>query len=95
MTTPALPRVVLYRRVGCHLCDEARTVVATVCDDAGVPWTEVDVDDPPAAGGPDLLAAYGERVPVVAVDGVEVAQWRISEPQLRAVLVSGPTGPVT
>ena len=84
----------LYRRLGCHLCDEAQAVVATVCQAEGVAWTEVDVDDPPPAGGPDLFAAYGERVPVVAVDGVDVAQWRVSEPLLRAALASGPTGPV-
>ncbi len=84
----------LYGRVACHLCDEARAVVARVCDEAGVPWAEVDVDDPPVAGAADLFESYGERVPVVAVDGVDVAQWRISERVLRAALASGPTGPV-
>ncbi len=88
------PRVVLYGRVGCHLCDQARAVVARVCDEAGVPWAEVDVDDPPVAGAPDPFETYGERVPVVAVDGVDVAQWRISERVLRAALASAPTGPV-
>ena len=86
MTAPATPRVVLYGRAGCHLCDEARAVVARVCGEAGVPWVEVDVDDPPAPGAPDLFDAYGERVPVVAVDGVDVAQWQVSERLLRAAL---------
>jgi hypothetical protein len=83
------PRVVLYGRAGCHLCDEARAVVAAVCADAGEPWAEVDVDAPPAPGGRDLFEAYGERVPVVEVDGVEVARWRVSERALRALLASG------
>lgn len=65
-----------------------------MCDEAGVPWVEVDVDDPPAPGTPDMFAAYGERVPVVAVDGVEVAQWRVSAPALRAALARGRRGPV-
>jgi hypothetical protein len=86
VSTPASPRVVLFGRAGCHLCDEARTVVARVCGEAGVGWAEVDVDDPPAPGAPDLFEAYGERVPVVAVDGVDVAQWRVSERALRAAL---------
>lgn len=73
----------LYGRAGCHLCDEARAVVARVCGEVGVPWAEVDVDDP---GGPDLADAYGERVPVVAVDGVDVAQWQVSERALRSLL---------
>ena len=86
MTAPATPRVVLYGRAGCHLCDEARAVVARVCDEAGVPWAEVDVDDPPAPGPSALFDAYGERVPVVAVDGVDVAQWQVSARLLRAAL---------
>jgi glutaredoxin len=86
VTAPALPRVVLYSRAGCHLCDEARAVVARVCDETGVPWAEVDVDDPPAPGAPDLVEAYGERVPVVAVDGVDVAQWHVSEHAVRSLL---------
>lgn len=87
--------MVLYGRAGCHLCDEARVVVAEVCEDAGVPWAEVDVDDPaPPGGGPDPFEAYGDRVPVVAVDGVEVGQWRISGRTLRAALAPGAVGPV-
>ena len=86
--------MVLYGRAGCHLCDEARSVVAQVCAEVAVPWVEVDVDDPPAPDGPDLFELYGERVPVVAVDGVDVAQWRISERVLRAALASGPARPV-
>lgn len=86
MTEPAPPRVVLYGRAGCHLCEQARDVVARVCAEAGVAWAEVDVDDPPAPGAPDLFEAYGERVPVVAVDGVEVTQWQVSGRLLRAAL---------
>ena len=86
MTAPATPRVVLYGRAGCHLCDEARAVVARVCGEGGVPWVEVDIDDPPAPGARDPFDAYGERVPVVAEDGVDVAQWQVSERLLRAAL---------
>lgn len=86
--------MVLYGRVGCGLCGEAREVVARVCGETGASWREVDVDDPPAPGGPDVFAEYGERVPVVEVDGVAVGQWRISERAVRAALASGPAGPV-
>jgi len=80
------PRVLLYGRAGCHLCEEARVVVARVCDEAGLPWSEIDVDDPPVPGEPDLFEAYGEAVPVLVVDGVEVARWRVSERSVRAAL---------
>ncbi|WP_263729765.1 glutaredoxin family protein [Cellulomonas sp. SG140] len=81
------PRVVLYGRVGCHLCVEARVVVADVCARTGTAWTEVDVDDAPPAGGRDLLEEYGELVPVVEVDGVRHAWWRVDGEALRRALV--------
>ena len=77
-------RVVLYGRVGCHLCDEA-----------GLAWREVDVDDAPVPGARDLLEEYGDLVPVVEVDGREVARWRVDGATLRAALaaVRGPVRP--
>lgn len=74
-------RVVLYGRPGCHLCDDARAVVAEVCDADGVQWEErsIDADD-------DLLRRFGEKIPVVVVDGDEVAHWRIDPSTLRRAL---------
>jgi len=88
-------RVVLYGRVGCHLCDEARATVAEVCDEVGLAWREVDVDDAPVPGARDLLEEYGDLVPVVEVDGREVARWRVDGATLRAALatVRGPVRP--
>lgn len=79
--------MVLYGRVGCHLCVEARSVVADVCARTGTAWTEVDVDDEPEADGRDLAEEYGELVPVVEVDGVRHAWWRVDPDLLRRALV--------
>ena len=38
----AEPRITFYSRVGCHLCDDARAVVARVCADL-VEWTVAEV----------------------------------------------------
>lgn len=81
-------RVVLYGRVGCHLCEEARAVVGEVCARTGTAWTEVDVDDEPAPGGRDLAEEYGELVPVVEVDGVRHAWWHVDAEALRRALVT-------
>lgn len=74
-------RVVLYARAGCHLCDEARPVVADVAASAGVGWAERDVD-----ADDDVRAQYGELVPAVTVDGVLVDYWRIDPARLRRAL---------
>ncbi|MEE6273919.1 glutaredoxin family protein [Georgenia wangjunii] len=74
-------RAVLYGRAGCHLCDEARALLAAECARAGVSWREVDVDSDAA-----LRERYGELVPVVEVDGVQQGYWRIDGARLRSAL---------
>jgi glutaredoxin len=75
------PRVTLVGRAGCHLCDDAREVVRRVTGQLGVGWTEVSVDDDGT-----LLRRYGEEVPVVLVDGVRHAYWRVDAERLREAL---------
>jgi Glutaredoxin-like domain (DUF836) len=74
-------RVVLFSRPGCHLCDAARAVVEKVTAELGERYTERDV-----ALDPRELSAYGDSIPVVEVDGVQVDFWRVSEDRLRAAL---------
>ena len=74
-------RVTLYSRVGCHLCDDARQVVARVCADLGESFEEVDVDT-----DPDLTDRFGDEVPVTFVDGRQHDFWRVDEARLRAAL---------
>ncbi len=74
-------RVTLYTRPGCHLCDDARLVVARVCDELGESFDEVDItaDD-------GLEDRFGEEVPVTFVDGRQHDFWRVDETRLRAAL---------
>ena len=76
------PRVRLYVRDGCHLCEVAREVVARVCADLGETWDEVDIDTDPA-----LQDRYGEEVPVTLVDGRQHDFWRVDETRLRTALL--------
>ncbi len=79
--TAAPPRIRLLGRRGCHLCDEARSTVAAVAAEAAVGWDEIDVDS-----DGDLADEYGDRVPVVLLDGREHAYWRVDAERLRAAL---------
>jgi hypothetical protein len=94
------PRVVLYVRAGCHLCDVAAEIVRDVCAETGADWLVRDVDDVSvrAATGRDLAALYSDLVPVVTVDGVRRGYWQLDADQLRAALaadlpVAGPGQP--
>ena len=80
--------VVLVTRVGCHLCEQAAPVVAAEATRAGATYAERDVD----ASEPDRVA-YGEKVPVVLLDGVEHAYWQVDAKALRAALRCGAQEP--
>ncbi len=77
-------RVRLLTRPGCHLCDEARAVVETVCAETGETYEEVDVDAPEA--DPALRRRYTDEVPVTFVDGAQHDYWRVDPARLRAAL---------
>jgi Glutaredoxin-like domain (DUF836) len=77
-------RVRVLGRPGCHLCEDARAVVAEVCADLAAGWDEVDI-----SGDPALADRYAEEIPVILADGAVVAFWRIDGPRLRAALAAG------
>jgi hypothetical protein len=81
MTASVPPRVTLYGKPGCHLCDDARVVVARVCEELGVGWRELSILD-----DPDLEARYWEQIPVTVIDGRQHDFWRVDEARLRAAL---------
>ncbi|MBV9213526.1 MAG: glutaredoxin family protein [Actinobacteria bacterium] len=73
--------VTLYGKPGCHLCDDARAEVARVREERGFELHEVDVSAEPA-----LHRTHGERIPVVAIDGVEVLELGVGADELRRLL---------
>ena len=76
-------RVVLYTRPGCHLCDDARAVVAEVCAEVGEAYDEIDI-----SGSPELEQRFGEEIPVTFVDGEQHDFFRVSPQRLRRALAS-------
>jgi glutaredoxin len=57
----------LYGKPGCHLCEEARAVVEAARAGRDVELVEVDITLDPVLHG-----RYGERIPVLAIDGEEL-----------------------
>jgi glutaredoxin len=70
-------RLTLLTRQGCHLCDDAKEAMARVSATAGVGWREVDV-----ATDVELEREYGDRLPVILLDGREHGYWRVEEDRL-------------
>ncbi len=78
-----VPEVVLLGKPGCHLCEDAASVVAQVCGELNVPWREQSILEDPA-----LVDQYGETIPVVMIDGRQHDFLRIDADRLRNALTS-------
>ncbi|GAA3049519.1 hypothetical protein GCM10010528_30850 [Gordonia defluvii] len=79
-------RIVLLSRRGCSACAAARADLARIRDEVGEGFDEVDVDERAGAGDPELRVEYGDRLPVVLLDGVEHSYWAVDDRRLRADL---------
>jgi glutaredoxin len=78
-----LTRVALYTRPDCCLCDDARAAIARVRREHEFELEEIDI-----SGDRALSEKYGERVPVVMLDGLPVLELRIDEAELRRRIAS-------
>ncbi|HSM37775.1 MAG TPA: glutaredoxin family protein [Candidatus Limnocylindrales bacterium] len=73
------PRLTLFERAGCHLCEEVRGLLdAEIGPDR---YDRVDID-----GSDDLVVRYGFRVPVVAIDGEDRLEAPMSAQDVRALI---------
>jgi glutaredoxin len=81
-------RLTLISRPGCHLCEVAVEALHRVRADTGEDWTVIDVTD-----SIELERDYGDRVPVLLLDGQEHGYWRIEEDRLRRDLARQPGQP--
>jgi glutaredoxin len=72
------PRLQLMTRAGCHLCEIAAETLTRLAGEAGLVPQLVDVD-----ADEELRAEYGDRVPVVLLDGREHSYFTVDVPRLR------------
>ncbi|MER5704194.1 glutaredoxin family protein [Micromonospora sp. NPDC020750] len=70
-------RLALITRPGCHLCEDAKVALDRVVAVTGDRWIERDV-----TGDVELEREYGDRLPVVLLDGKEHGYWRVEEERL-------------
>ena len=75
--------VTLIGRPGCHLCDDARAVIAEVAAETGAVVAELDITQ-----DAELYDRYWEQIPVVLVDGEQHTFWRVDAKRLRAALTA-------
>ena len=74
-------RVTLISKPGCHLCDDARVVIAAVTGELGEEYIEINMLE-----HADLIERYAELIPVTLIDGAQHDYWRVDPQRLRAAL---------
>ena len=75
------PRLTVYSRPWCHLCDDMIESLRILQADATFELEVVDIDDDPA-----LEALYGERVPVLMAAGSELCHYRLDHAKVNEYL---------
>ena len=88
---PSRPRVELLTRDGCAICARVYAQLQGLAAELGFDLSATDVDAAAAAGDSALRAEFGDRLPVVLLNGREHSYWEVDEPRLRADLASAPT----
>lgn len=73
--------VTLYTRPGCHLCEEAKTVILPLVHEFGGVLRELNIDEDPG-----LTARYGHDIPVIFIGAHKAAKHRVSPQQFRRKL---------
>ena len=66
------PRVTLYTRSGCCLCDAAKSLLISARTRADFDYEERDID-----ADPELRRLYNDEVPVIAIDGKKAFKYRV------------------
>lgn len=79
---PGKARVVMLGKPGCHLCEDAWSIIERVTDGLGVDRAEQDLSEVSEAEREE----YWDKIPVTFVDGRRHDFWRVSEGRLRSAL---------
>ena len=77
------PKVTLFTRAGCCLCDDAKRVLAVARGRAEFDYEEVDIDS-----DAELVRRYNDEVPVIAINGVKAFKYKVEIMEFRKKLAA-------
>jgi len=80
-TLKPVPRVVIYSRPGCHLCEEAKKVIEA----SGYP-DEYTLEEINIESDGELLRRYRYDIPVIMINGEEAFRHRLTADEFRRKL---------
>ena len=75
--------ITLYSRTGCHLCEEAKKVIAPMLSEFGASLREVNIEEDAV-----LEERYGWDIPIIFIGARKAAKHRVDPAQFRRQLGS-------
>ncbi|CAB4881109.1 unannotated protein [freshwater metagenome] len=73
--------VTVYSRHGCHLCEDAVTILESL-----QPELNFEIEIIYIESDPELEKLYGDKVPVIQIDGEHHDFWRVDPERFRSSL---------
>jgi len=70
-------KVVFYTKAGCHLCEDARTLLEEIAQEIAYVLTEIDIRSDMA-----VFERYRYRIPVILLNGGTLLEGRIDALEL-------------
>lgn len=89
---PAVIQLTLITKPGCHLCDDARSVVQMVTAEflsahTGVAASvQISLEERNMLEDERLIELYSEEIPVLLIEGKVHAYWKVDPTRFRAAL---------
>ena len=80
---PTKPRVIIYSRPGCHLCEEAKQTIQSAQCVNEYTLEEINIETDAT-----LLGRYRYDIPVITIDGEEAFKHRLTEEEFRRRLAA-------
>lgn len=77
------PHVTLYGKPGCHLCEQAETLLADVSRTQSLTVDRVNIES-----SPELFAEYRYRIPVIAVEDGQTLDWPTTAGRIRRAVAA-------
>lgn len=81
------PTLTLIGKPDCHLCEEARQIVAQVVEELAADGVPVTVEEHSILDEPDLDVRWHDDIPVVLIGTALHDRWRVDPLRLRADLL--------
>ena len=76
-------QITIYTKSDCHLCERAKQVIARCRKKASLELVEVDISQ-----SKELMERYGQDIPVILLDGREIARHFVRERKVLELIQS-------